>query len=308
MPKPTGVGGTADNTSGNSAGNTSVNTIDITSATELLNLIEKKMKDWDNYEFRDDNLWEAYFDYFEGYTEDDFNLVDKDKFREFRSYLRKRGVWVQIGPRISCSTALANTLKEDKPGDWTEDELKRCFREGFISLELLDRIKRIKKNDPTYQENAIAAATAASSSRPPSRQGKEYSPYQKVSSISYPPIKTTFSPSQFYQQQPPDPAPAPATGAPAATNPALPPPPNPQMPPQLQQPAAYNPFSPQPIGPAASPQQWQPMPTGPTYPPTGPTYQPMPGPTYPAYTGAPYTYPPSPPPPPAPPTLTLASP
>ena len=118
----------------NTVGNIFGNTIDhIFVAAEILTLIEKKMKDWNNYEFKNDNLWKVYFDYFEGYTEDDFNLVDKDKFREFRSYLRKRGVWVQIGPRISCSTALANTLKENKSGDWTEDELKRCHRqEGFI--------------------------------------------------------------------------------------------------------------------------------------------------------------------------------
>ena len=126
-----------------------------------------------------------------------------------------------------------------------------------------------------------------------SRYDKKYSPisfsaaYAKVSSISYSSIKTTFSPSQFYQQQSPDPATASATGAPAATNSA--PPPNPQTPPQFQQPAAYNPFSPQSIGPAA-PQQWQQMSTGPTYPSTGPTY--------PAYTRAFYTYsrPSSPPP------------
>ena len=114
-----------------------------------------------------------------------------------------------------------------------------------------------------------------------------FSSYAKVFSISYSSIKTIFSPNQFYQQQSSDFASASATDA-SATNSALSS--NSNMSPQFQQSTAYNLFSFQSIEPAASSQQWQPMSTEPTYSPIDPTYQSMSGLTYPAYTGAFYTY------------------
>ena len=152
MSKSPGIGSTIDNIFDNAINPTSA------AAAEILNLIEKMKRDWNHYEFRDDNLWKTYFDYFERYIEDDFNQIDKNQLREFRSYFRKRGVWMQTGPRILCSIALANILKEDKPDNWTENELKRCRRKGFIFLELLDRIKRINKNDSNYQKNPTTFA------------------------------------------------------------------------------------------------------------------------------------------------------
>ena len=181
----------------------------------------------------------------------------------------------------------------------------------FIFFKLRSFLEADKERKRVETTKAVAAAATATASTFSSRSSfrhnknrhekenkssprhfrheKEYTfisfstSYAKVSSISYSSIKTTFSPSQFYQQQPSveietastfavNPAFAFATGASAATNLTFFS--NPNMPSQFQQSIAYNPFSSQSIGPAASSQQWQPMPSL-------------------TYTGALYTYPPS---------------
>ena len=241
MPQSSGIDSTTDNIFDNTIDHIPAAAI----AAEILNLIEKMKKEWNNYEFKNDNLWKIYFDYFERYTEEDFNLVDKNKLREFRSYLKKREVWVQIKPRVSCSTALANTLKKDKPNDWIENELKRCYRKRFISLELLDRIERIKKTTdeipstslsrPPPQPTAPNLQTSQQQPPQPSRQFTSLTsqPQQlpRQLAASTPPASTYAAatpaipqPAVSLQQFAPSyvAAPDPAAPGPAAPGPAAP--------------------------------------------------------------------------------------
>jgi hypothetical protein len=58
-------------------------------------------------------LWDTFRLSYEGITEEEFEVVSKDKLEELRDSLRRRGVWVQKG--ISVAKALINTLLERAP-------------------------------------------------------------------------------------------------------------------------------------------------------------------------------------------------
>ena len=143
MAKPSGVGSSAEIED--------TTTIDLENSKQS-RYIRKKMKDWDRYEFMNDNLWDAFMENFEDYTEDTFNFVSKNDLRGLRSYLRKRGVWVQ-GGRMPAAPALANTLKEKRPTKWTEDEIRDCNRQDkFISGEIIAFMDHLVEEDAKEKE------------------------------------------------------------------------------------------------------------------------------------------------------------
>lgn len=101
--------------------------------------VAKKMRDWTRYDFKNDNLWEAFLDNFEDYIVKKFKLADIDELRELRSFPRRRGVWVQMKSKISAVNSLMNLLKEEKSTEWTGEEIRRCWRQDkFISEEVLN--------------------------------------------------------------------------------------------------------------------------------------------------------------------------
>lgn len=56
------------------------------SKAERINGLIEKMEDWTKRDYKDDNLWEAFHDYFD--EKSDFELADKDILRDFRTFLR----------------------------------------------------------------------------------------------------------------------------------------------------------------------------------------------------------------------------
>ena len=121
--------------------------------------IRKKMKDWNRYEFMNDNLWDVFIENFENYTKNTFNFVNKNDLRELRSYLKKKSVWVQR-ERMSVASALANILKEKRPTKWTENEIRDCNRQNkFISDEIIAFMNHLieenvkKKESQTSQQH-----------------------------------------------------------------------------------------------------------------------------------------------------------
>lgn len=60
-------------------------------------------------DFKDLDLWEAFKDDFEGWTEDDFKLTTNHEIRKVRTSLRKRGFWVEKS-RLTIAKSLYNTL------------------------------------------------------------------------------------------------------------------------------------------------------------------------------------------------------
>lgn len=47
---------------------------------------------WEKYDWKDTDLWESFQDDFEGYTEDDFRLININDIRRLRNFLIKQGV------------------------------------------------------------------------------------------------------------------------------------------------------------------------------------------------------------------------
>ena len=73
---------------------------------------------WENgveYYFHGCELWKEFRAHFEGLVEDDFKSISHREKREFRDYLRRRGVWVQKHNKIPIAKALCNCYET-----WTE--------------------------------------------------------------------------------------------------------------------------------------------------------------------------------------------
>ena len=102
--------------------------------TDMVILITTLTKDWEQYYVQDDDLWESFRENFEGHTEDDFKIPSNTQIRKFRELLRKQGVWVLKNPKVSVAKSLFNTLQEEIPTRWTEDEVTKCQdKEVFTS-------------------------------------------------------------------------------------------------------------------------------------------------------------------------------
>lgn len=107
---------------------------------EVARTIARAIKAYDHCDFKDSNLWEAYLDDFEGFTENDFKLVHYTETRRLRTLLRKRGVWIEKGRKITVAKSLFNTLQEEHPTPWTEDEIKRCLDDEEFTSYAIQRL------------------------------------------------------------------------------------------------------------------------------------------------------------------------
>lgn len=65
---------------------------------------------YDSYDFKNSNLWEAYIEDFQGFSENEFKLVDYIEIRKLRTLLRKRGVRIEKSGNITVAKSLFNTL------------------------------------------------------------------------------------------------------------------------------------------------------------------------------------------------------
>ena len=97
---------------------------------------------WTEYDFRDEDLWEAFRLEFEGYTENDFKDIPKSERLKFRNFLRKLGVYLpKKDNSITISRSFYNLLLEEEPAPWTEEEItKYDDSEEFTSRRIRKRI------------------------------------------------------------------------------------------------------------------------------------------------------------------------
>ena len=84
------------------------------------------MKDWNAYNFKNDNFWKIFFDNFENYTVENFEIVNKNNLRLLRSYFKKRNIWMQIDSKISVNKTLTNILEKTKSTEWTKKKVRSC--------------------------------------------------------------------------------------------------------------------------------------------------------------------------------------
>ena len=82
-------------------------------------------------------------DDFEGYTEEDFKLVNNNDIRKLRNFLRRQGVWIEKS-RLTIAKSLFNALQEKEPTQWTNTDIQEYLStEGaFDSYRINYRIKK----------------------------------------------------------------------------------------------------------------------------------------------------------------------
>ena len=97
---------------------------------DMNDIIKEGLKTWEEFEFKDQSLWESFRGDFNGVTEDGFKLASIHYLRKLRDFLRKHGVWVQKGARIAISRALYNVLQDEELTPWTETEVKLSINSG----------------------------------------------------------------------------------------------------------------------------------------------------------------------------------
>ena len=89
-----------------------------------------KTLEYEVYDFKDDDLWEAYKDDFQSFTLQTFKDCNQTNIRKLRLLLRVRGVWVTKNRNLTVPESLFNTPQEDKPTEWTEFEIKEHMEAG----------------------------------------------------------------------------------------------------------------------------------------------------------------------------------
>ncbi|KAI0995827.1 hypothetical protein K3495_g12354, partial [Podosphaera aphanis] len=88
----------------------------------------------DEVEATDEELWQGFQDYFEGWAVNNFKLAGLTDLNNLRTYLRQHGVYVQKRQGYSVAKALHKILVEEEPAKWPADELAdQMGRKSFYS-------------------------------------------------------------------------------------------------------------------------------------------------------------------------------
>lgn len=117
----------------------------ISKQEEIDNFIKKTLKEFTSYNFKDDNLWEAYQDEFSDKTLDDFQAASRTALRSLRTYLSSHGVWVKWDRHTTMAVSLFNTLSEESPTEWTKEDIINS-NETFDSVKIIN----VMKNSQNY--------------------------------------------------------------------------------------------------------------------------------------------------------------
>ena len=171
--------------------------------TDITTLITALTKVWDQYHLQDDDLWESFRENFKGYTENDFKIPHNVQIRKLRELLRKQGVWVLKDPKVTISRSLFNTLQEETPTPWTEEEVTRCkTKEPFTSFHVLHLIETDFGRKPkwTVPSPIVSSASVHNRQQPAEqRQQAEMQSFQRQP-FQYSPIPQRPLPQQTSRQ------------------------------------------------------------------------------------------------------------
>lgn len=93
--------------------------------------IEDKINEYNKYNFKDDNLWNAFKDEFAHLNVENFRQAIVPLQRALRSHLRASGVWIGWDRKTTVPESLFELLEEEEPAKWTLKEIaslmKRCI-------------------------------------------------------------------------------------------------------------------------------------------------------------------------------------
>ena len=81
------------------------------------------IKNQEDEETRDRELWTEFRGHFDGWTKEMFVLATRKATQDLRTTLVQNGVWVPLTDKASYSDALIQVLDEDSQHKWTEEEI-----------------------------------------------------------------------------------------------------------------------------------------------------------------------------------------
>ncbi|RKF81035.1 hypothetical protein GcM3_039032, partial [Golovinomyces cichoracearum] len=121
-----------------------------------------RIKEYEDEEYRDEELWEAVKEDFYNFDEKVFERVDRVARNKLRSKLRRWGVWIQAKPEHHTSKALAALIKEDIPTQWIIEEVDYClkrgttFEIGCIKALLANKVPKTTVQDVKFDLQSIS--------------------------------------------------------------------------------------------------------------------------------------------------------
>ena len=112
---------------------------------DIDDFMQFKTLEYKVYNFKDNELQEAYKDNFQNFTLQIFKNCNQIYIRKLQILLRTNGVWVRKYRNAIVPKLLFNTLQEEKPIEQTKPEIKKYIiaKKKFN----LERIDYLFKND-----------------------------------------------------------------------------------------------------------------------------------------------------------------
>ena len=79
--------------------------------------------------YKDDNLWQMFYEDFEGFTMEIFAQAHRQALRDLQVHLIIQGIWVKR-PKgsISYARTLQDCINETIPAKWTEERTKERYK------------------------------------------------------------------------------------------------------------------------------------------------------------------------------------
>ncbi|RKF76380.1 hypothetical protein GcC1_072032, partial [Golovinomyces cichoracearum] len=91
------------------------------------------MNVWQNGEYRDEALIEAFQEDFAEWTIKLFDIADRLLLRDLRDHLRQNGVFIENRPGVKYAKQLENILTQDVEHNWTEQEIEFVTKRGAFN-------------------------------------------------------------------------------------------------------------------------------------------------------------------------------
>ncbi|KAI6251504.1 hypothetical protein HI914_00540 [Erysiphe necator] len=99
--------------------------------------ISYSIEAWKVLKYKDDDLWMAYQEDFENWSEKTFKIAHINAIRSLRDFLRENGVFVNKVKSVNMIKSLMETLGETDQHIWTPPEIQYQLARGHMNTRLI---------------------------------------------------------------------------------------------------------------------------------------------------------------------------
>ncbi|KAI6245781.1 hypothetical protein HI914_06267 [Erysiphe necator] len=99
--------------------------------------ISYSIEAWKVLKYNDDDLWMAYQEDFENWSEETFKIAHVNAIRSLRDFLRENGVFVNKAKSVNMIKSLMETLGETDQHIWTPPEIQYQLARGHMNSRLI---------------------------------------------------------------------------------------------------------------------------------------------------------------------------